>query len=480
MFQKSIAILCYGCMFASMSGADDDASKDDARAALHTAVAFFRNSVGVEGGYVYRVSADLSQREGEERVGEREAWVQPPATPAVGRGYLRGYQLTDDKVLLDAAIEVADALIRGQLESGGWSNNLEFDPELREKYAYRVDGHADIGKRFNRTTFDDNKSQSCAMFLMLLDQELKFANQRIHETAISALDAFSKAQYPNGAWPQQYSEFPDSDEFPIVKAKFPATWNREFEKSSYSHFYTLNDGVISDLVELMLTAYEIYDDQRWLDSAKHGGDFLLLAQLPEPQPGWAQQYNIQMEPVWARKFEPPAITGGESQGVLATLMLLFEQTGERKYLEPLPRAIDYYQSLTLSNGQMARFYEIGTNRPLYFTGDYELVYTDNDLPTHYGFKTSSRFDRLERDYQRLNNGGFRRTTLNRRPQPVKRTASLTKHANEAIKALDDRGAWVEPGAMRTFAPTTAAKLVIDTRTFVSQMSVLVDYLSAVE
>ena len=51
--------------------------------------------------------------------------------------------------------------------------------------------------------------------------------------------------------------------------------------------------------------------------------FLLLAQLPEPQPGWAQQYNIEMEPEWARKFEPPAVTGGESQKVIATLLTLF-------------------------------------------------------------------------------------------------------------------------------------------------------------
>ena len=31
-------------------------------------------------------------------------------------------------------------------------------------------------------------------------------------------------------------------------------------------------------------------------------------QMPDPQPGWAQQYDYDMRPMWARKFEPAAIT----------------------------------------------------------------------------------------------------------------------------------------------------------------------------
>ena len=50
-----------------------------------------------------------------------------------------------------------------------------------------------------------------------------------------------------------------------------------------------------------------------LAAAKRGGDFLLLAQMPEPQPAWCQQYHPDMHPVWARKFEPPAIACSESE-----------------------------------------------------------------------------------------------------------------------------------------------------------------------
>src|SRR5436305_67082 len=83
-----------------------------------------------------------------------------------------------------------------------------------------------------------------------------------------------------------------------------------------------------------------------------------------PPPAWAQQYNAQMQRAWARKFEPPSVTGGESQGVIRILMDVYRQTGDRKYLEPIPRALDYLQKSEVSAERLARFYELKTNRPL--------------------------------------------------------------------------------------------------------------------
>ncbi len=40
----------------------------------------------------------------------------------------------------------------------------------------------------------------------------------------------------------------------------------------------------------MLDAWEIYHDERALAAAKKGGDFLLLAQMPDPQPAWCQTF----------------------------------------------------------------------------------------------------------------------------------------------------------------------------------------------
>jgi len=476
-------MLCVVCLATAPFNdllAQDVLDRQTAVEALEQAVTFYRENVSVEGGSVYRVSADLTKREGEDRVGPREAWIQPPATSTVGMTYLRGRQLTGLPVFRDAMLEVADALIRGQLESGGWSNNMEFDPLLRPKYAYRTDHRTTIGKRYNRTTFDDNKSQSSLEFLMLADRELKFQNTAIHEAAMFALDSFARAQYPNGAWPQQYTEFPDPKDFPVVKAKFPETWNRTYERISYSRFYTLNDNTICDLIELMLTAHAVYGDDRWLASAKQGGDFLLLAQLPEPQPGWAQQYNIDMEPAWARKFEPPAITGGESQGVMQTLLTLYDRTRDEKYLKPIPRALEYYRSLELDNGQLARFYEMGTDKPLYFTRQYELVYRDDDLPTHYGFKVGNKLDRLEREYRRLSERGPSQSFEISAPRAPGMSDSLRQRASQVISALDKRGAWVEAGELRNFSGDEQVGRVIDTRTYIKNISTLADFIAAAQ
>ena len=58
---------------------------------------------------------------------------------------------------------------------------------------------------------------------------------------------------------------------------------------------------------------------------------------------------------------------------------------------------------TSDNNRRARFYELTTNKPLYFTTKYELVYTDTDLPTHYAFKIGSKLDAIAKEYERVKN-----------------------------------------------------------------------------
>src|SRR4051812_23343891 len=151
-------------------------TKDEASAAMKKAVTFFRDKVSAEGGYLWRYSEDLSLREGEEKATAAQAWLQPPGTPAVGEAFLAAYERTKEKYLLDAAVHTARALVKGQLHSGCWAEYIEFDPEQRKNYAYRVDGPAGAKAR-NVSTFDDNKSQSATQFLMHVDRALNFKDQ---------------------------------------------------------------------------------------------------------------------------------------------------------------------------------------------------------------------------------------------------------------------------------------------------------------
>jgi hypothetical protein len=185
-------------------------------------------------------------------------------------------------------------------------------------------------------------------------------------------------------------------------------------------------------------AADVYQEPRFLEALKRLGDFLLLAQMPEPQPAWAQQYSREMHPIWARRFEPPGVTGGESQDVLETLMKIYRQTGDKKYLEPIPRALAYLKKSLLPEGRLARYYELKTNRPLYMTrrGDeYSLTYDDSMLPDHYGWKVDSRLPAIESEYQSLIKTG---NTTHERPT----VEELRRDARQIIASLDSEGRWI--------------------------------------
>jgi hypothetical protein len=310
---------------------------------------------------------------------------------------------------------------------------------------------------------------------MKTDRALGFADAVIHEAALYALDRLAAAQYPNGAWPQRFSRPPDAPQHPVRPASYPDSWSREYVARDYTRDYTFNDNCMGDTIDTMLLAHEIYADPRWRDAAVRGGEFILLAQMPDPQPGWAQQYDAQMHPSWARKFEPPAICGNESQTVMLTLIRLFHATGEPRFLEALPKAIAYYRASLLPDGRLARFYELRTNRPLFFTKDYTLTYESNDLPTHYGFFTSPRLDEIEAAYERAKAQGPKPNTNAGQNESVSNKTTREARAAEVLKAMGTRGAWIEAGRLRYHGEDDPTESVIDCTTFARNVRILCDY-----
>ncbi len=480
-------------VFIGQGSAAEPVSRDEALAALNKALDFYHDQVADHGGYVWRYSGDLKLREGEGKTDGSAVWVQPPGTPSIGEAYLDAYEATGDKRHLRMAGDVANCLLRGQLHSGGWNYSIEFDPAKRAKQSYRVD-LASSGRKVpgakekppagwdewmkrkykgNLTVLDDDTTQAAVRFLMRLDQTVGFKSKPIHEATQYALESLLKAQYPNGAWSHCYDCYPhaapDAATYPVLKASIPETWSRTWTKD-WTGCYRLNDQISLDLIVTMLEAHEVYGDERYLASAKRGGDFLLLAQLPDPQPAWAQQYNRQMQPVWDRKFEPPAITGLESQDTIETLLLLYRRTGDKKYLEPIPRALAYLRKLELPGGKLARFYELNTDKPLYFTRDYQVTYSAKDVPKHYGFQFDSRLDRLEAEYQRVLKAGPGERS---RGKPE----ALVSKVREIIDAQDERGAWVEPGGLDAHDVSPPSG-VIESKTFISNVRALADYVTA--
>ena len=394
------AVLVFSGTFNNhVANGDQPALVQEATVAMRKAAAFYRGQVASHGGYVYFYSLDLKQRWGEGVATDDQIWVQPPGTPTVGLAYLKAYRATREKVYLDAATDAALALVYGQLKSGGWTNCVDFDPRGQRVANYR-NGK---GRGKNNSSLDDGQTQSAIRMMIHADQALRFQHPQIHESAQVALEALLQAQFPNGAFPQIWTG-PVAQQS-IIRASYPDyDWRTEGRIKNYWNMVTFNDNVAGYVAETLVDAHAIYGEERFLESLRRLGDFLILAQMPDPQPGWAQQYNYEMNPIWARKFEPPAIAGDESQEVLETLMRIYRATGDNKYLGPIPRALAWLRQSRLPDGRLARYYELQTNRPLYMKrrGDvYTLTYDDSRLPSHYGWKIVSRLDAIEQQYNAL-------------------------------------------------------------------------------
>ena len=463
-------------VLASCVQGQDSLTREAASDSLRRAVAFFRNEVSSEGGYLWRYSSDLSRQEGEGSATPSTAWVQPPGTPSVGAAFLFAHECTGDEYYLEAARETARALVRGQLESGGWDYRIEFAAAARKKYRYRAD--EDRPDASNTTTLDDDTTQSALRFLMRVDQALDFKDEQIHGCIEYAWTRLIKAQYPNGAWPQRFSQPPIPEQHPVHRASFPDSWSRTYSGQNYRGHYTFNDNSIADMIETLMRAAETYNKPQYRQAAEKAGDFILLAQMPKPQPAWAQQYNAEMHPAWARRFEPPAVTGGESQGIIRVLMQLYRRTGRKKYLAPIPAALEYLEQSRLPNGQLARFYELKTNRPLYFTKQYELTYSDADMPTHYGFKVGSNLDALGKEYRQLLRTKPADLRSERQRSNFRMSRGLAEDARTVVRDLDERGAWIDKGSLRSYGDDDPTTHLIDSRTFVRNVGVLSRFIAA--
>lgn len=467
-----------------------------ARDALARATRFMR-SISAEGGYLWRYSLDLKERAGETKATATQVWIQPPGTPSMGEVFLRAYAATKDTLFLDAARDVGDALATGQLESGGWDYLIEFDPVKRTAWYRRADigscSAAEAAKRKNISTFDDNNSQSAIRFLLALADVTKGSTDPRDGRARIALDYALKkmlaAQYPNGAWPQRYDGQPrDAADYPVLKASIPATYPRQYGKENYFRHYTLNDHTQRDCILTMLDAWRRTGRREFLDAVKRGADFLLLAQLPEPQPTWAQQYNARMEPAWARAFEPPAACTSESVGVLRLLTDLYVELGDERYLEPHARAFAWFKRSEMSPGVWARYYELHTNKPIFGDRDGKIYYRLEDISAErqkgYSWRGDYGVPGAIARYEEVKQRGRDAMLARSKPKPptaeqkASRARSLEAGARAAIAALDTQGRWVTKGDLKRRDFDFGDR--IETSTFIRNVELLSDYLEAAQ
>lgn len=380
-------------------------------ASLKKGVTFFQ-TVSTEGGYVYNVTPDLSKRWGEGPADAQTIEVQPPGTPAVGQSFLRIYKATGDTKALAAAQDAANALIRGQNKNGGWDHTINF---------------ADLSNE--TVSFDDDQSQSAVSFLIAMNKEVDDTN--LSSATRRAVDMMITTQLPNGGWPHLYPE-----------------------RGNYHDYATFNDGGINDCIRVMIEAYQFYKGDKTIEkSLRKAARFMMISQLPPPQPGWAQQYNEYLQPAWARTFEPPSVCPAVTIKNINTLIDLYLALGDETLLEPIPDALRWLHEIRMDNGKWARFVELGTNKPLYYDRPRIRVNSLEELHperrTGYAYETNLEKPLAASDkrYEKAIKLGREGLWKDENPQLskeelIQRMNDLSADVKKIIESQESSGAWI--------------------------------------
>jgi hypothetical protein len=316
--------------------------KYEAEDGLRRALAFYAERQ-YGGGWATAYSIELNVQWGEWRpVAEDVVAVQPPGTPEVGLIFLKAAEILDDRSYMEIARAAGDLLIAGQQPNGGFSYELQITdsgpiPVIQTERTGPPRPYPVAG------SLEDGVTDRPIEFLLALHTAT--GGEAYFQAARKGVDFMVAAQYETGGWPQRYPPAP----------------------GSYQVHYTLNDGAITDTILRLLSFYGLTGEEKYLTTAEKGGKWLLSAVLPDPTPGWAEQYDLKMKPASARPFEPPAVCSETTGRALTALLELYLVTGDKDYLSPIPETVKWLESCPLADDIWARLYDSGDGEPMFVT-----------------------------------------------------------------------------------------------------------------
>lgn len=279
--------------------------------------------------------------------------------------------------VLERDVQQADALLTWQLESGGWSKNMESNFKnpwdgKAPRSEYRVTRN---GETVYLSTIDNDATINEMLFLAKMYRETE--EERYKEAVHKAVNMLLDMQYPSGGWPQVYPK-----------------------RGNYSDMVTFNDGaMIRAMTALRLAANKSYPFDSDLltsdqitaikQSLEKGIDYILKSQIvvDGKLTAWCQQHDpVTYEPVWARAYEMPSLSASESVAIVQYLMS--EKNPSKEIEKAVIAALEWFEEAAVEDTRFEprdpknqyfyesegsriwyRFYEIGTNKPLFLGRD---------------------------------------------------------------------------------------------------------------
>ena len=303
---------------------------------------------------------------------------------------------------------VADQVLRHQRASGGWSKNVDMTRPQ------------DPAVVFPDSTIDNSATTTEMRFLALVFRAT--ADVRYRDAVLLGLDYLLAAQYPNGGWPQF---------FPL--------------RTDYSRYVTFNDNAMVNVLRVLTdtararTPFDLADPARRAKAAtavEKGIDVILRTQIlvrgqrTAQLTAWCAQYDeVTLEPRGARTYEHASLSGQETVGIVRLLMDADRGSNSRAgIVTAIDAAIAWLRSVQITGQRVerradvslpsgydvvvvadasapplwARFYEIGTNRPIFSGRDgiirAQLSEIEHERRIGYAWLGTWPQTLLERDY----------------------------------------------------------------------------------
>lgn len=307
------------------------------------------------------------------------------------------------------AVRIADNLLFYQRAIGGWPKNIDMAAPLSPA------GQAELidQKEQNDSLIDNGATYSQMIYLARVYQAT--LHERFKQAFLRGLDYLLKMQYANGGWPQYYPRL-----------------------TGYYKHITFNDDAMVNVLALLRDiakrggAYSFVDEARRSKAERavqKGIDCILKCQIKVngKLTAWCAQHDeITFAPAPARAYEKISLSGAESVGIVRFLMEI-EQPSPA-IITAIDAAVTWLAQVkltgikvveqrdpSLENGRdrivvpdanapplWARFYEIGTNRPLFCGRDgvikYSLAEIEHERRNGYRWYVNNPAELLQHDY----------------------------------------------------------------------------------
>lgn len=304
---------------------------------------------------------------------------------------------------------LADNVLLYQSPEGGWPKNR--DMTLSPEATLPNDGkaHNDITK-----PTIDNDATTTQLWLIARVESAQ-PDVRLQSAVERGLDYLFAAQYENGGWPQFY---------PLV--------------SGYYTHITFNDDAMVNVLLVLRDVAKGRAPFAWVDAGRReraaravekGIECILRCQIEVNgvKTAWCAQHDEKtFAPAPARKYEHVSISGEESVGIIRFLM--GEESPSPEIIAAVHAAVSWFKQAQLHgiredhprNPELphgfdrvvvkdpnapplwARFYEIGTNRPIYSGRDsivrYDLAEVEPERRGGYRWHTQAPLKLIEKDY----------------------------------------------------------------------------------